>query len=81
MRKQKTPEAKVHSHLSKDIKRIKKAAESQMKMNILRKHQINLLNQFLKKLIKEKRITLEELKPFMPRKKSAEKKLFENYKS
>ena len=45
-------------------------------MNILRKHQINLLNKFLKKLIKEKRINKDELKPYMPRKKQAEKKLF-----
>jgi len=74
--KSKSESAKIHSHLSKDINRIRKIAEAQIKINILRKYQIRLLNNFLKKLLKEKRITKEELKSYMPRKKEAEKILF-----
>jgi hypothetical protein len=72
----KSESAKIHSTLTKDINRIRKIAENQAKMNTLRKHQIQLLDKFLKKLIKEKRITKEELKPYMPKKKQSEKKLF-----
>jgi len=70
--------SKIHSHLTKDINRIRKTAENQIRMNILRKHQIKLLNELIKKLIKEKRIDKKELKPYMPKKKQAEKELFEN---
>ena len=76
MPKSKSEASKAHSSLTKDINRIRKITDTQIKMNILRKHQINLLNKFLKKLIKEKRINKDELKPYMPRKKQAEKKLF-----
>ncbi len=74
--KLKTSEAKISSSLMKDINRIRKTADSQIKMNILRKHQIKLLNKFLKKLLNEGRITKEELKDYMPRKKDVKKKLF-----
>ena len=53
--KQKSIESKIHSHLTKDINRIRKTAEAQMKMNNLRKHQIKLLNEFMAKLLEEKR--------------------------
>ena len=76
MTKLKTEPAKIHSSLMKDINRIRKTAETQTKMNILRKHQIKLLNKFIEKLIKEKRISKEELKPYMPKKKETERKLF-----
>jgi len=76
MSKPKTESAKIHSTLMKDINRIRKAAETQTRMNILRKYQIKLLNKFIEKLIKEKRITKEELKKYMPKKKWAEKELF-----
>ena len=69
-------EAKINSTLMKDINRIQKIAETQIRMNILRKHQIKLINDFLYKLLKERRITIEELKPYMPKKKKAEKELF-----
>ena len=72
----KTSESKAVSSLTKDINRIRKTAEAQIKMNILRKHQIKLLNSFLKKLLKENRITKEELTPYMPKKKQVEKLLF-----
>ena len=76
MTKLKSESAKIHSSLMKDIKRIRKVAETQTRMNILRKHQIKLLNNLIEKLIKEKRITKEELKEYMPKKKQAEKELF-----
>ena len=72
----KSESAKIHSHLSKDINRIRKIADSQMKMNLLRKHQIKLLTEFLEKLLDEKRITKKELKLYMPKKKEAKKILF-----
>ncbi len=78
--KTKSESSKIHSSLMKDINRIKKTAEKQIKMNILRKHQIKLLDKFLKKLIKQKRITKEELIPYMPKKKQAEKEVYENKK-
>lgn len=74
--KQKPVHSKVNSTLSKDINRIKKYTENQIRMNILRKHQLKLLDKFLKRLIKEGRISKEELKPYMPKKKQAEKELF-----
>jgi hypothetical protein len=74
--KSKPESAKIHSHLSKDINRIRRTAEAQTRMNILRKHQIRLLNDFLRKLLKEKKITKEELRPYMPKRKDAEKILF-----
>ena len=49
-------------------------------MNILRKHQLKLLDKFIKKLIKEKRITKEELREYMPKKRISEKELFEKSK-
>lgn len=76
MGKLKTESAKIHSSLMKDINRIRKTAETQARMNMLRKHQIKLLNKFIEKLIKDKRITKEELKKYMPRKKMVEKELF-----
>lgn len=69
-------ESKVHSHLSKDINRIRKKCEQLMKMNILRKHQIKLMNEFIEKLLKEGRITKDELKKYMPKKRDVEKELF-----
>ena len=74
--KLKTQEAKISSTLMKDINRIRKTADKLSRMNILRKHQIKLLNEFIEKLLKEKRISKEELKPFMPKKKESERKLF-----
>lgn len=74
--KKKNEAAKISSTLMKDIVRIRKQTEKQTRMNILRKHQINLLNEFLNKLIKEGRITKKELSKYMPKKKEAEKKLF-----
>ncbi len=69
--------AKINSSLTRDINRIKRNLENQIKMNILRKHQIKLLDKFLKKLLEEKRISVEELKSYMPKKKNSEKELFE----
>lgn len=79
--KSKSESAKIHSSLIRDINRIRKTAERQIRMNILRKHQIQLLDEFLKKLIIEGRVNKEELKPYMPKKKEAEKKLFEKNES
>lgn len=76
MPKQKPESSKIHSTLTKDINRIRETADIQTRMNILRKHQINLFNKFIQKLIKEKRITKEELKEYMPKKKETERKLF-----
>jgi len=74
--KKKSEAAKISSTLMKDIVRIRKQAEKQTRMNILRKYQIKLLNEFLNKLIKEGRITKDELRKYMPKKKEAEKKIF-----
>ena len=79
--RQKSAESKINSTLAKDINRIRKTAEAQIKINTLRKYQITLLNDFLKKLLAEKRITKNELMPYMPKKKDAEKKLFEKNKN
>lgn len=68
--------AKLNSHLSKDINRIRRTCEMQIRMNTLRKYQIKKINEFLKKLILEKRIKKEELKPYFIKKKEAEKILF-----
>ena len=76
MSKLKSESAKIHSSLMKDINRIRRIAEQQTKINILRKHQIKLLNKFIEKLIKEGRISKKELKEYMPKKKQAEKELF-----
>ncbi|MBM3234514.1 hypothetical protein FJZ19_05485 [Candidatus Pacearchaeota archaeon] len=74
--KLKTEAAKISSSLMKDIARIRKQAYEQAKMNTLRKYQIKLMSDFLNKLIEEGRISKEELKNYMPKKKQAEKKLF-----
>lgn len=76
MKKPISTEAKIHSHLTKDINRIRKTAEQQTKMNILRKYQVKLFDEFIKKLLKENRITKEELRPYLPKKKDVKKKLF-----
>ena len=76
MNKLKSESAKIHSSLMKDINRIRRIAEQQTKINILRKHQIKLLNKFIEKLIKEGRMSKKELKEYMPKKKQAEKELF-----
>ncbi len=76
MSKLKSESAKIHSTLMKDINRIRKTTEMQTKMNILRKYQIKLLNKFIEKLIKDRRITKKELEEYMPKKKQAEKELF-----
>lgn len=75
-KKIKTEQAKISSSLMKDINRIRKMTDRQTRMNILRKHQIKLLNKFIDKLLKEERISREELKEYMPRKKQAEKEIF-----
>ena len=71
--------AKTSSSLMKDINRIRKTAEKQTRMNILRKHQIRLLNKFIEKLLKEGRISKEELREYMPKKKESERSLFGKY--
>ena len=72
----KDEKAKISSSLMKDITRIRKQADMQTRMNILRKHQIKLLNKFIEKLLREGRINKEELKEYMPRKKEAARNLF-----
>ncbi len=74
----KSESSKTHSSLMKDINRIRKIAKSQTRMNILRKHQIKLLDKFLKKLIREGRIKKKELKPYMPKKKDTSMKILVN---
>jgi len=44
-----SPESKVHSSLTKDINRIKDKLDREIKMNMLRRHQIKLYDEFLKK--------------------------------
>lgn len=64
----------------KDIKRIRKTSEMLARMNMLRKYQIQLLDKFMQKLLKEGRITKEELKKYMPKKEEAERVLFRKTK-
>jgi len=78
--KLKTELSKTVSSLMKDIKRIRKTAEQQTRMNILRKYQIKMLNEFIKKLLQEKRITKEELNQYNIKKEEAKKILFRNKK-
>ncbi len=66
----------MHSSLTKDINRIRKTAEAQSRINTLRKHQIKLFNKLIEKLVREGKLKREELKPYMPKKKQAEKELF-----
>ncbi len=68
--------SKTSSTLMRDINRIRKQTESQARMNILRKHQITLLNDFIKKLLKEGKISKEELEKYNIKKKDAVRKLF-----
>jgi len=75
MPKQKNETAKLNSSLMKDINRIRKQAEAQTRINILRKYQLTLLNNFIKKLLEEGRISKEELKAFNLKKREAIKKL------
>ncbi len=77
MKKQIRSEAsKTHSHLIKDTNRIRKYAESQTRMNILRKYQLSQLDKFIKKLLKEGRITKNEIKEYNIKKRDAVKRLF-----
>jgi hypothetical protein len=76
MVKRKTEASKTHSHLIKDINRIRKYAESQTKMNILRKYQLKQLDKFIKKLLREGRISKEEIRKYNIKKRDAAKKLF-----
>jgi len=75
-RKKITEASKIHSHLIKDINRIRKYAESQTRMNILRKYQLSQLDKFIKKLLKEKKISKEEISEYNIKKKDALKRLF-----
>jgi tRNA splicing ligase len=68
--------AKTHSHLMKDISRIKKYAEIQTRMNILRKYQLSQLDKFMKKLLREGRISKKELEKYNIKKRDAARKLF-----
>jgi hypothetical protein len=74
--KLKDEKAKLNSSLMKDITRIRKQAEMQTRINILRKHQIKLLNKLIEKLLREERISKEELREYMPRKKEVARRLF-----
>jgi len=71
----KSIESKIHSNLTKDINRIRKTSERLMRMNILRKHQIKLMNKFLENLLRDGRITKDELRTYLPKKKDVEKEL------
>lgn len=70
-----TTEAKVHSTLTKDINRLRRHGNIQRKMNLLRKIQQRDMSKMIDWLLKEKRITKEELKRFLRRKKDVEKEL------
>lgn len=76
MKKERSEASKVHSKLTKDLNRMKKVINSQTRMNILRKYQLNLLDKFMKKLLKEGRITKEEIGEYMPKKEDSAKRLF-----
>lgn len=75
-KKEKNEADKIRSSLMKDINRIRKQAETQARMNLLRKYQLTQLNKFIKKLLKEGRISKEEIKKYNVKKKDAEKKVF-----
>jgi tRNA splicing ligase len=75
-KKEKNEADKIRSSLMKDVNRIRKQAEVQAKMNLLRKYQLTQLNKFIKKLLKEGRISKEEIKEYNVKKGEAEKKVF-----
>jgi tRNA splicing ligase len=75
-KKEKNEADKIRSSLMKDVNRIRKQAEAQAKMNLLRKYQLTQLNKFIKKLLKEGRISKEEIKEYNVKKGEAEKKVF-----
>ena len=68
--------SKTSSNLMKDINRIKKYADKLTRMNILRKHQIQLHDKLFQKLLREEKITKAELKKYNPKKKDSGRKLF-----
>ena len=68
--------SKTTSALMKDITRIRRTAEQQARMNTLRKYQTKMLNDFIKKLLAEKRITKEELEQYNIKKEEAKKLIF-----
>lgn len=78
--KLRTELSKTSSSLMKDIRRIRKAADYQAKMNTLRKYQIKMLDSFISKLLKEGRITKAELAKYNIKKEEAERILFSKNK-
>jgi hypothetical protein len=69
---------KVMSSYQKDINRLKKMCNDYRIINNLRKKQITQFNNFIGKLLKEKRITKDEIKQFMERKQDVKKTINES---
>ena len=66
---------KTQSSYQKEINRLNKFSTDYMQSNNIRKHQLTQLNLFIKKLLEEKRITVDELKPYCPKKKVVKSKI------
>ena len=62
--------AKTNSTFQKDITRLRKTCIKLNISNTLRKHQITQFNLFIKKLLKENRITKEEVSQYMEKRKN-----------
>jgi 3-oxoacyl-[acyl-carrier-protein] synthase III len=61
---------KIRQSLQKDINRIRKTCTQLGESNKLRKHEIKQFNMFIKKLLKENRITKDEISQFMDKKEN-----------
>lgn len=61
---------KIKQSLQRDINRLRKTCTELSESNRLRKHQITQFNTFIKKLLKEGRISIDEISQFMNKKRS-----------
>ena len=66
--------SKGMSSLQKDINRLKKRCKDLNDSNILKKHQIRQFDTFIKILLKNERITKDEISQFMEKKNDIEDK-------
>ena len=74
-----TEASKIRSSYQKDINRIRKKCNKLYISNALRKYQISQFDIFIKKLIKENRITKEEISQFMEKREEVITKINHNY--
>jgi len=74
-----TEASKIRSSYQRDINRIRNKCNKLYISNALRKYQISQFDIFIKKLIKENRITKEEISQFMEKREVVITKINHNY--